>query len=553
MWSTKIDPYVPCYCGSGKKYKFCCLHRIFDASADRSDEISEKQYQEAQALYAQGHQLMREEKFEEAIPLFERTMELNPYTPNPVNNLALCHLVQGDVDEALRVQREFLKKSFFLPAFGLANLSMFMLFKGEEAAALNTLYIAASQEEITLDAAAKICEMFARMRRYQDLFDFVSSSPYEDAPQLAFWAGAAAANIGNIPAAIEYLSDVPSEDNKISLAEKYLDHLENGTRPESVRGDWPMLTPGEFYVENYLTEKNKNLSNPLLHSRWAADFIEACINNPDFNRDNEMLVFLELLKFNKHPESGKLLRLIVSGTIGSDELRRHAALLLLERGDVKSGDSLEMQYQGKKDEALLQSIELDPDYEFCPIPDEFADEFFDIFRASEEDEPDWEEISGRYRKLLSRCPSYFPAELNLAFAELFTGKADEAEQICRGLISRHPDYLLASSLLLDILSEQERYEEADQLIREIKLPKKTRPFAVNGWLGSLFRMNLNRKKYKEAKSFLNILESLPDKHPQLQEFKDSYKKFIKLHNLLEKNGNPGSGIRKKRKRRSSRR
>ena len=165
---------------------------------------------------------------------------------------------------------------------------------------------------------------------------------------------------------------------------------------------------------------------------------------------------------------------------------------------------------------------------------------------------------------MSRCPSYFPAELNLAFAELLTGKEDEAEQICRGLISRHPDYLLASSLLLDILSEQERYEEADQLmgkykisgvplIREIKLPKKTSPIAVNGWLGSLFRMNLNRKKYKEAKSFLNILESLPDKHPQLQEFKDSYKKFIKLHNLLEKNGNPGSGIRKKRKRRSSRR
>ncbi|GEM_PF-4325627 len=24
-WTPPTDPYAPCHCGSGKKYKFCCM------------------------------------------------------------------------------------------------------------------------------------------------------------------------------------------------------------------------------------------------------------------------------------------------------------------------------------------------------------------------------------------------------------------------------------------------------------------------------------------------------------------------------------------------
>lgn len=533
MLINRIDPYAPCYCGSGKKYRFCCQNRTFEPSGDLFPTISDDNFRKAKELFDQGHKLLNEYKYEEAITLFESSYELNPTVSSTVNNIALCHFVLGETDEALKVQREFLKKNFLLPSFGLANLSMFLLFKGEEATALNTLYIAATQKRITIDAAEKICEMFARMRKYSDLLEFVSSGPYDTSPKLAFWAGAAAANIGNETEAEEYLIDVPEEDCRISLARDYLKHLADGTRPESVRGDWPMLTVRDFYLKNHVN-RNKTLSNPIFKTRWAVDYVEACINDPECRNEKKILDFL---KFNTHPESGKLLRLIATGSIGSDELRQYAALLMLDRGDVESGDKIDVQQQGKQNTVLLKTINLDPEYDFgCLLPEEFAEDYEKIVLASLEDDPNWKSIAVRYREILSRCPFFFTAEFNLAVA-LFNAEedSDEPERICRKLISEHPDYLFAPALLLDIYTSQERYDEADQLIKDIKMPDKTSPDALNDWWLSLFKMLLLREKFKEAKNILNALEAMPDKLPELDELKNDYKAYLSAHNFFKKN------------------
>ena len=59
-FKDKIDPYAPCYCGSGKKYRFCCQNRTFDLSAVSSLEADEERYEKAKQYHAKGHALMFE-------------------------------------------------------------------------------------------------------------------------------------------------------------------------------------------------------------------------------------------------------------------------------------------------------------------------------------------------------------------------------------------------------------------------------------------------------------------------------------------------------------
>ncbi len=529
MLKNKIDPYAPCYCGSGKKYRFCCQHRIFEPSAT-GPSISESQYKKARKVHYQGYDLMGERKFEEAIPLFKKAVELNPDVPNSVNNLALCYFMVGNLDEALKIQRDFLKKSFISSAFGLANLSLFLYFNDEEAAAVNALYVAASQDDISLEAALKICEMFARLHRYQDLFEFAFSKLNEDALDMEFWAGCAAANVGDTGLAIEYLRRVNSDDPKFELAERYLELLEKGARPVSFRGDWPMLVSSDFYLERLLKD-DKTLSNPVLKHRWVIDFVESVLNDPN-HKDKKPA--LDVLKDNPHPEAAAFLKKLVSGSFGSDELRQYASVILLERGDIKSGEMIEMQHKGRKSSQQLLTIELDPKYEFCPLPEEFAGEYEKIVFSSHEENPDWEKIVGRYREMLRKYPDFFPAEYNLAVAIYNSGvKSDEPEKIVRRLKQEHPEYLFAHAMLLDILGCQEHYEEGMQLIKSLKMPEKTHPDALEQWFLAQGRFFLRQRKFGEAKSFLKVLESFPD-DPEIDKLKKAYEECRGVEKVLKK-------------------
>lgn len=547
-FKDKIDPYAPCYCGSGKKYRFCCQNRTFDVSVGSSLTVDDNQIEKAKQCHAKGHALMSEHKYEEAIIQFRQSIELNPNVPNPVNNLTLCHFMLGDADEALKVQREYLTKNFFLPAFGLANLSMFLYFKDEEAAALNALYVAASQNTVSRDAALKICEMFARLHRYQDLYDFVFSCPDVDEPGFTFFAGAAAANVGDEVRAMEYLSMVPDHDPRQVLARTYLAHLEDGTRPDSIRGDWPMLTPWDFYMENYL--KEKTLSNPVLTRLWFVDFVADCLFDPVFGKDKTIL---DLLKNNRHPEAGDLLRKLATGSIGTDELRSYAAHCMLDRGDIKSGDVLEMQLNGTRHPVKELTIDLDPDYKLCPLPDEIAKDYTDTVIASHAEDPDWESIAERYKAIFSRCPSFFPAEFNYAAALLnFRDDSEEAEKIARRLVQDHPEYLFAHAMLLNILTEKACYEEGMQLIRSVEIPEKMHPATWNEWLIAQFRFYLAQGKTTEAKSFLKVLETVPDKDSRLDELKERYEMVCSLHRILFEPEKPSLSQHRQKKGRRSR-
>ena len=128
-----ISPDSPCFCGSGKKYRFCCQPKNNNSlapSANRkrpvvSGDLKEK---ESGRLHEKGLKYMQRGQFEQAIKWFARALEANRAVCSSANNLALCLFLTGKTEEAIQVQRQNFEDSPLPNPFGNANLSMFLLF-----------------------------------------------------------------------------------------------------------------------------------------------------------------------------------------------------------------------------------------------------------------------------------------------------------------------------------------------------------------------------------------------------------------------------------------
>ena len=208
-----MDPYSPCPCGSGKKYKFCCLQKQRDREAQSSrpsfwsasstvEGADEKQgsllvgdLHEGKILCDKGVRLMAAGDFEKAIPLFRRSIAEAPFVYTAANNLALCLYITGKLEEALRVQSESRKASPLPNPFGLANLASFRYIAGDEIGARRDLDEALKAEVPSADACVKLCETLARFKRHQELLDLADASGYRDDSGVCFFTGVAAANL----------------------------------------------------------------------------------------------------------------------------------------------------------------------------------------------------------------------------------------------------------------------------------------------------------------------------------------------------------------------
>ena len=62
-------------------------------------------------LSNRGFLMFVAEKYEIAQEYFTRLIELYPFSPNAVNNLALCYLYDGDVGNAARTIESFIAKN----------------------------------------------------------------------------------------------------------------------------------------------------------------------------------------------------------------------------------------------------------------------------------------------------------------------------------------------------------------------------------------------------------------------------------------------------------
>jgi tetratricopeptide (TPR) repeat protein len=235
MRLDNIDVYAPCRCGSGKKYKFCCLQKDRQEKARfaaikwddplRVLEVGGRptvllDLEESERLNAEGMRLLGRQQFAEAERSFRAAISAAPLVPAPHNNLALTAFAQGRIDEAIRIQETILRKVPVDNVFGMSNLVQFYLTTGRvteaEALADDTLHRRAHDPW----ALGKQCEVIARLGRHRDILDAVEQYTGESDGAVHYFAGIAAANLRLFDRALDYLQRIGRRDPLGSRAAK---------------------------------------------------------------------------------------------------------------------------------------------------------------------------------------------------------------------------------------------------------------------------------------------------------------------------------------------
>lgn len=498
-----IDPYSPCFCGSGKKYRFCCKGKSFNF-IEQQPKLIDGDPVEGERLHIQGTQYMMQYKFDKAIQCYTKSLEVCKGIVQPVNNLALCLFISGKPDEAIRVQRQCINDSHLANPCGVANLSLFFYFLGLDKEADKAISAAASMKSPGPEATTKVCEMLARFKRHEEVIEIADASDYAYDPQICFYTGIAAANLGNFARATRDLQNTPDNHPKARQIKQYLQHLRNNTRPNTIRKDWPYLAPDDYFL-SFMDHNIIAPENSIRASRYMVDYAEASINaNPDQQDYPE----IAMLQYCQHPEAAALLWIILKGDFGSVNLRYQAANSLAFKGEIKPDEKLKFVNEGRFKDQQLFSICLNPDFVFCEIPPTIEQRYVKLIQAGHQFFANWEKIGKGYLQLINEAPHYFPAYFNYAICLINCKRLAEAEEILHDLTKKHPKYLFAKAALLSILVHSNRIDEAKKLVRNYKPPKETHPDAFAAWLVSMTTyceaIGDNREAFLSAKMAYQI-------------------------------------------------
>lgn len=474
------DPYSPCFCGSGKKYRFCCqkkYQRSGNLRTGSSTGLLIGDFELGESLNSRGLLNIQEGNYKQAILCFEQSIAANNLVFTANNNLALAHYLAGNIEKAIEIQDQCIKDFSIPNPFGHANLSLFYQFLGEEAKADAAATVASKLEALNPDATAKVCETLARLRRHEDIIKNADASNFWRDPQVCFYTGVAAANLGDKERAIKDLRRASSKHPKEELAREYLQHLINDTKPDCVRGDWAYMIPQEFHVSPTLF-KDESTESIVLSSRYLVDFMEALLNDcPELADDA-----VEIASMSKHPEAINLLKLLLQRNFGTVRLRIITMKFLKELGVLQEDEeALFSNYEDMKDFKEFQ-IKLNPEFVFYETPEVILKREKELLTEARSIFANLNHIIREFEKLLPLAPDCYPLHYNYAVHLHRAGRLADAEKIFRRIVEEHPEYLFASGTLLSILIASDRLQEAGELVKNITLPEETHPSAFAAWL-----------------------------------------------------------------------
>jgi tetratricopeptide (TPR) repeat protein len=490
------DPYEPCSCGSGKKYKFCCYQKERDLPLERfsthwvdAESPSETDIfaslkapalAESMLLNSKGLRLLAAADYEGAIKLFRQAMlpGVEDFY-SPANNQALCLYVTGRLAEAISVQSQSLKDASFPNPFGLASLATLHYINGDEALSRQCLDDALKLPMPSADACIKVCEALARFKRHQDILTLADASPYRSNLDVCFFTGVAAANLGDRVRAQQDLGRQKESHYKSDVIRRYRAHLREGTAPHTVLGDWPYLYSQEICPHALLEVEFLDNLKGWRDRRVILDVCEVFCNE----KPSAAAEALDMLENILHPDAIPFLWKIANGSFGPDEFRIKALTHLQHAGEVNPGQEVEVLIKGKREKIILNGTRLNPEFRFGGKLPEAVDAIYT--KASmdmHKKKPNWAVIEKVFKCVMNEAPDYYPARFNYAVSLLHQGFRDEAEEILRALIQEQPEYLFAWANLLHILIGKECLAEAEKLIKKAPVPEETHPQAMAAWL-----------------------------------------------------------------------
>ena len=519
--------YSECPCGSGKKFKFCCYPSIRDdlprnpTRADVTSAIRRRSQAARLAehekklvcldidrfhkLIGRGLHYLHNGRYGEAERKLLQAKDEFGMLPTAYNNLALCALVQGKLEEAEKWVMEVVRRFPAENPFGLAMYADIRYLKGDVAGALDIINRAEQIEPPSVDQAVRVCESMAHFKDHERILRYVEKSGYADDPDIAFFKGIALANLGRYEEA-EPMLRIAVRGKQPDYVKSILDEVGAGERPQTICGDWMYFTPESFTLFASLMknvedggEQQANLSAEALAemvevetNAGAVDVSEAIkvLSTTVAKRSERMLDALRSdasrpkrirqaaeKAYAKQFASTNLVKNLRENSVGQFQ-----KMIITE--DVATHAPLDPAYE----ESYLKAVRI------CLEPSRSASDLKEALRLLEDlyaKVPDNPAVANNYASVLSSL-----------------GRMAEASTIVRDCFAQHPEYVFGAANYLSILMTSGKMDEAKAMIENYRLPQRIHPDAYFSWLKvemRYYKMIGDEERLRNVESSMNLM------------------------------------------------
>jgi len=511
--------YRACPCGSGQKYKFCCLEK--DRAERRKLEASggfdapDLLIDAAEEAHRKGAALISQMRGREAIPFLERAIQLLPSVPSAHNNLALAHFMEGDIEKALEVCERVDRVIDPGNVFALGQRVHYLLLQGRRQEAEET-----GRRILTLpgrdeSAVFKKCEALARLRLHREVHDTaVRGMPLaqEYRESLAFFAGTAAANLASYEEAERLLSEAVLDPAHGRQARAHRDRLRRRRGPGTLSGEWPYLLWGHWTMPRFL---DRLQAHPDEMKRYPG-FIETITSILDDQLEDGAI--LNVLGMLGTSEAIDLLKRIALGTFGTERIRLEAMRILLDCGTFQADVPVRVWIEGQWRMVRPQRQELSTE-SASPLPDELREDMCSMVQAMKTFR--WARAVALGRAIVAKAPDAPQALFNLAVALLQQGKKKEPEALLRRAIASDPSYLFAPASLAMMKANEGKVSEARAILEGVEQTGRMNPDGCLQYTLAQAHIAALEGKHEDAARCWRIAQELDPNHPSVKESRRS--------------------------------
>lgn len=520
--------YSECPCGSGKKFKFCCYSVVrheLPKNVSRSDVTTAIRRMSASRRLAECkdkigfvdldrfHELMRRGlrhlnsgEYKASKEVFLDALKEFAMLPTAYNNLAVCALVQGNLEEAEKWVQEVVRKFPVENPFGLAMLADLRYLKGDNIGAREILNRAEEVDPPSVDQALRVCESLAHFMDHERIIRYAEKSGYGDDPDVSLYHGIALANVGRRADAVRALRNAV-RGRQPEYAERVLGEVERGGRASTICGDWMYFTPQAFTLFAGLVKSVKSSSGEQLD--LAADVIAELVEVEANGGDLEPSVAVELLSHSVSKRAERLLNAFRSNATFPESVRNAAEKTYAE---LYAKDGLGRRIRDADGESIQKMIVTEDVATHVPLDPACQEDYHKAIRICMDQMSPKQKLKEAH-KLLEDLHTRFPdnpAVANNYASVLFRiGRIDKAFEIVRECFAQHPEYVFGASNYLWQLLVFGKLAEARAMVDNYHLPQRIHPDAYIAWLKSekaFFEQAGDRERAQNTQNTIDLIK-----------------------------------------------
>ncbi|MCL1922000.1 MAG: SEC-C domain-containing protein [Kiritimatiellaeota bacterium] len=379
MANVNRDPNSYCPCGSGRKYKLCCMAQVPRAAGRQTSAhaqtftagpgantlyakddpsviipadpkafagLSPEQLKKFRNLHKGRLQPGEQPSVRDYRDLSLEYLELVPMSRHFRHALAMAYLYLGDIDAALETCDKLIAECYTLRAMDFAFRAKLRYIRGDDAGAEADIAEAMRRPLVDpLDGTA-ICTYLAMERQHEKILALCETMLSWRNPDIMHFHAVSLLNLGQRDRAQKMLKSVSTQRCiSTNLAARYLEMLETREPPQSIFGDWRYLSAANVSVssELWFGEKVKagfryGKRTPSYHDRrWTLTVCEHIVENTVELAPAGIKQYIDFIALSKLPRATDALLALAAGKWLTWELRSYLVKQIVRYGHVKPG------------------------------------------------------------------------------------------------------------------------------------------------------------------------------------------------------------------------